>query len=65
MNAQAHPFQNWMQDGQFCDVRFFPSNPSVSSATDLLDEAYRAVKAYEHGKTVPYEDNVVEQSSSN
>ena len=49
-----------MADRAFRDVRFFPANPSASSATDLLNEAYRAVKAYERGKTVPFEDNVRE-----
>jgi len=56
--TQQHPFQQWMEEKGVCDVRFYPENRSSSAPTELLDEAYRAVMAYESGKTVPYEDNV-------
>ena len=61
METKRHPFQDWLETEGVCDVRFFPANPSRSSPTELLDEAYRAVVAFKAGKTVPYEDNVTEQ----
>lgn len=61
MNAQdMHPFQSWIEENGVRDIRFFPANVSVSTPTELLDEAMEAVRAYENGKTVPYNDNLDE-----
>jgi len=57
MNTKGD-FQQWLEDKGAVDVRFFPSNPSESTATELLDSAYKAVKAYESGNCVPYEDPI-------
>jgi len=53
----THPFQKWVEDKGVVDVRFYPSNPSASMAKDLLDSAYEAVREYEAGNSVPFEDN--------
>lgn len=58
--AQKHPFQVWIEENDVCDVRFFPANNVTSTPSELLDEAMRAISAYEEGKTVPYSDNVEE-----
>ena len=55
MSNQVHPFQQWLDDNGVVDVRFYPANPSESSANQLLDDAMKAVTAFEQGKTVPYE----------
>lgn len=55
--AKQHPFQSWLEDKGVLDVRFYPLNPSESTATSLLDSAHNAVRAYEENNYVPYEDN--------
>lgn len=51
-----HPFQQWLDDRGAVDVRFYPAYTSDGSATKLLDDAMKAVKAYEAGNYVPYTD---------
>jgi hypothetical protein len=54
-NSQ-HPFQQWLEQNGAVDVRFYPANPSDGTVTKLLDDAMKAVSAYERGDYVAYED---------
>ena len=58
MSIYRHSFQDWLDVNGVNDVRFYPQNPTRSTPLELMDEALRAVKAFEAGKTVPYEDRV-------
>lgn len=62
MTSNKHPFQKWIDENGINDVRFFPQNPSRSTPTELMNEAMSAVNDYEEGRTVPYEDGLVEHS---
>ena len=55
-----HPFQQWIDDNNIVDVRFYPGNPDATSALKLMDDAHAAVCAYEKGESKPYVDNIEE-----
>ena len=63
MPTETHPFQKWINDNKVKDVRFYPQNPSATSPSKLMDDAYAAVIAHEEGNSVPYIDETEHQDS--
>lgn len=58
MDYNSFEFQDWMASKGYTDVRFYPKNAKESSTVDLLECASNAVRAYEKGQGVAYEDNI-------
>jgi hypothetical protein len=48
----------WAKDNGVTGIRFYPSNPSQASATEILDGAAKAVQAIDAGRVSEYKDSV-------
>ncbi len=56
----ASAFQEWINENEIVDVRFYPKNPTESAASQILDDAMKAIQSYELGNFVNYEDDTPE-----
>ena len=48
----------WAKENGVTGIRFYPFNPSQTSATEILDGAAKAVQAIDAGRVTEYKDPV-------
>ena len=48
--------QSWADENGVKGIRFYPSNPSESSAEGILNSAVNAISAFESGRSTNFED---------
>jgi hypothetical protein len=50
--------QCWADDNGVKGIRFYPSNPSESSAEGIVSSALNAINAFESGRSTNFEDSI-------
>jgi hypothetical protein len=55
--------QSWADENGVKGIRFYPSNPSESSAEGILNSALNAIKAFESGRSTNFEDCIKLEAS--
>jgi len=50
--------QQWANDNDVIDVQFYPKNISATSASELISDADKAIKAYQNGECQEYVDPI-------
>jgi len=50
--------QKWADDNGVKGIRFYPTNPSESSANEIVKDAFSAIQAFENGEFSEFSDPI-------